>query len=1027
MLKIVWLDTETRSRVDISAGTDRYTRAAEGVIVTYVFATGPAKIWLPRIEPIPRDLKDAFDDPEFLIVAHNAAFDRLILARALKIYIPLARFRCTMAGASAHGLPGSLEALGTVCMLTADEGKLVDDKGLIQTFCCPQPATGEFIEPEDAPIEWDRFCKYAIRDTEALRAVFNRMPQTNYGGANLRSWLLDQLINERGFGFDVKLAQAASEFLDKAREASRKVMLSNTDGAIGSATQAKRLLAYVRNKYGIDIESMKAGDVREYLESDDLDPILRTVLEERLEAGKNAGSKFKRGLMLVGPGDRIRHWCRWSGAGRTGRHAGRGLQPHNLARPSITVRRPAGHPRAGHIELEPVKANVIDDVIIPGIYSGEALNNPLVYGGPFEAVAIAVRHGIIAAPGNELVVGDFKNIESVVTPWLAGEQSVLDAFQFSFDNPKDKSKDPYRILAGKMLGKRPEDVNESERQSGKVVLLACFAKETQVLTDTGYKHIVDVLDTDQLWDGLEWINHKGVIAQGVQQVVSVDGIEATPSHQVNVAGSWKPVSKLVSSRHTLLQALATGSENLPLSAQPPASGKVRALLSYVHAAVKRIALTVARFAGDVPHVVTIVPNGEVELPESPSDGSDIKTSSPTPHIGADYSTGSVRLLLDVTAQIINCMKITAGEASTSTPLGEKINDLFSRILSVLRGGMIRIWRWTESIIVKDTSPAIYGSQQERKTWRTDVTCEPCSGVFMNLKPVYDIAHAGPRNRFTIRTNSGHLLVHNCNFGGGVAAIVNMSIAYQMDLDPLAGIVLPTATPEQLEKANTAWERAFLKGEDFELERDVYMACDILKQAFRTANPAVNKMRYDLDTAIKEAVADKNGTVYHVARCVIWCNASFLVIQLPSGRRLLYASPILKEEEVDDPLGGKKWKSRYVTYLTVRGRSWRRERAWSGLFVENIVQATANCVLRAAMLRVHDDTLTVPEIAAYLETLEPYARTAISLHVHDEIGVDVPKGMYSEARFMAVLKQKEKWMEGLPIAADLWSNFRYGKR
>jgi len=739
-VRLMFCDTETRSRTDISAGTDRYSRDCECMIVTYAFATGPAKIWLPRVDPLPpRDLVDALNDPEFLFVAHNAAFDRLVLSRALHLHTPLRQWRCTMAGASAHGLPGSLESLGNVCHLSADEAKLVDDKSLIHTFCEPQPATDKFVEPEDAPEEWARFCAYAIRDTEALRTIFNRMPQVNYAGVNLRSWMLDQLINERGFGFDVPLANAASDFLDLAREASRKVMRANTEDQIGSATQAKRLLAYVRNRYGIDIDSMRAGDVRDYLESDDLDPILRTVLEERLEAGKSAGTKFKRGLALVGPEARIRHWCRWSGAGRTGRHAARGYQPHNMARPAITVRRPAGHPRAGRIELEPVKAATIDDLIIPGIFSGAALNNPLVYGGPFEAVAIAVRHGIVAAQGNELYVGDFKNIESVVTPWLAGEQSVLDAFQGLFDNPKDKSRDPYRILAGKMLGKRPEDVNESERQLGKVAILAfCF-------------------------------------------------------------------------------------------------------------------------------------------------------------------------------------------------------------------------------------------------------------------------------------------------GGGVAALVNMAIAYQMDLEPLAGVVLPTATTEQLEKANTAWERAFLRGEDFELERDTYMACDVLKQAFRVANPAVNKMRYDLDTAIKEAVADKNGTVYNVARCQIWCNASFLVIQLPSGRRLLYASPILKQEEVEDPLGGKKWTSRYVTYLTVRGRSWRRERAWSGLFVENVVQATANDVLRAAMLRVHDDTLTVPAIAAYLQTLEPYARTAISLHVHDEIGIDVPKNSYSEERLLSVMKVKEPWMTGLPVSADTWRHERYGKR
>jgi DNA polymerase len=741
VLKILFLDTETRCRLDINVGTDRYTRACECRIVTYAFVTGPAKIWLPFSDPImPKDLADALSDPEFLIVAHNVAFDRLVLARALHIVTPISRWRCTMAGASAHGLPGSLEALGAVCMLTADQAKLVDDKGLIDTFCVPQPATGKFVEPEEQPEAWARFCAYAIRDTEALRTIFNRMPQVNYAGVNLRSWMLDQLVNERGFGFDVKLAQAASDFLDDAREASRKVMKDNTEGQVTSATQAKRLLAYVRSKYGIDIESMRAGDVRDYLESDDLDPILRTVLQERLEAGKSAGVKYKRGLALVGPENRIRHWCRWSGAGRTGRHAGKGYQPQNMARPAITVRRPAGHPRAGRIELEPVRAEFIDDTIIPGIFSGAALNNPLVYGcGPFEAVAIAVRHGIVAAPGNELIVGDFKNVETVLTAWLAGETPVLHAFRDLFANPKDKSKDPYRIIAGKMLGKKPEDINESERQMGKVAVLA------------------------------------------------------------------------------------------------------------------------------------------------------------------------------------------------------------------------------------------FG------------------------------------------------------FGGGVAALVNMAIAYQMDLEPLAAVVLPTATLEQLVKADQAWGRAFLKGEDFELDRDVYMACDILKQAFRTANPAINQMRYDLNTAILEAVADKNGTVYNVARCQVWCNASFLVIQLPSGRRLLYASPILKQEEIEDPLGGKAWKSRYLTYLTVRGRNWRRERAWSGLYVENVVQATANDVLRAAMLRVHDDALSVPAVAAYLNTLEPYARTAISLHIHDEVGLDLPRGVYPVDRFRAVLTASEPWMDGLPIAADTWVHERYGKR
>jgi DNA polymerase len=168
-------------------------------------------------------------------------------------------------------------------------------------------------------------------------------------------------------------------------------------------------------------------------------------------------------------------------------------------------------------------------------------------------------------------------------------------------------------------------------------------------------------------------------------------------------------------------------------------------------------------------------------------------------------------------------------------------------------------------------------------------------------------------------------------------------------------------------------------------------------------------------------------VYNVGRCKIFANRSFLVIELPSGRRLLYAAPKLQTEEIRDPDGGKPWISTYVTYSTVRGRGWLRERAWAGLFVENMVQAIANDVLRSAMLRVHADTMSVPAVARYLMTLPANARTAISLHVHDEICLDVPKGSYSQERFRAVLTQRPPWATDLPIAVDLWTNPRYGKR
>lgn len=565
------------------------------------------------------------------------------------------------------------------------------------------------------------------------------MPIHNFLGDNLASWRLDQLVNERGFGFDRALALAAREFLADAKVESDSVVHEKSGGEVHAASQRNRLLKHLREHCGIDIESLRASEVREWLEYDDLDPTVRVLLEQRLEAGKSSGSKYRRGLELVGPEDRIRHWCRWSGAGRTGRHAARGFQPHNMARPALSVRRPEGHAHAGQYESDPVKASYIDDVVIPGIYSKAALNESLIYGGPYEAASLVLRHVIVAAPGNEIMAGDFKNIESVITAWIAGESGQLSSFAKAFDDPKNKSLDVYRILAGKMLGKPPEQVNEAERQMGKVAILA------------------------------------------------------------------------------------------------------------------------------------------------------------------------------------------------------------------------------------------FG------------------------------------------------------FGGGVAALVNMALAYQLDLDVLPDIVLPSATAEQLAKAEKAWRRAFLRNEDYELEKRVYMACDVLKQAFRTANRAIDQLRKDVDTAVKAAVAAADGTVYHVGRCKIFCNKSFLVIDLPSGRRLLYAAPKLQTETIQDPDGGKPWVSTYITYSTVRGRSWIRERAWSGLFVENMVQAIANDVLRAAMLRVHCDTISVPAIRAYLDTLPANARSAISLHVHDECCLDIPKGSYSMERFRSVITQRPSWAPDLPIAVDIWINSRYGKR
>ena len=731
-MKLCFIDTETRTRTPIERGNDLYTRDAECLIVTFAIDDKPTILWEPwKDKRIPPELQEAIDTPGVLFIAHNAVFDMFILLRALGIKIALKRWRCTRAQAYAHGLPGSLELLGVVLGLPQDHQKLVDDGKLIHTFCVPQAASDAFIEPYDAPQDWERFCNYAVRDTDALRDIYWRLPSHNYQGINLEFWIVNQLENERGFQFDAELAQQAIDFLKLAKTKTDAAMFDASFGNVHAATQRNRLLKYLQQTLKVDIQNLKAAEIREWLEHDDIDPVVRFLLETRLEAGKSSGSKYSRGVRCVGPRNRMRCTVQFNGAGRTGRNSGKLFQPHNMARPVLAVRRDSGK-----IELSPVKAEYIDEVILPGIRNQTALCNDLIYGGPNEACALALRHVITAAPGNVLVVADWKNIESRVLAWIADEVWKLEAYRA---NDAGTGVDLYKLLFAQFFGVHIDSVNDTERQSGKVSELA------------------------------------------------------------------------------------------------------------------------------------------------------------------------------------------------------------------------------------------FG------------------------------------------------------FGGGVGALVTMAAGYQMDLTPLANIVLPRATNEQLDKAYKAWRRAFLTGEDYELEAKVYQACDVLKQTYRESNNRINQLKHDLDHAIKNSVREPNSTVYEVAKCKVWSTGQWLIIQLPSSRRLLYANPRLEEEIVEDPDTGNFRTQEYVSYMTARGKTWRRERAWSGLYLENIVQAIANDVLRGAIVRIHKDTLRTHEVAEYLDKLPEFERTAICLDVHDEVALDVPRNSYSLKRLIAMMTEEFWWSKGLPLAAEGWIGPRYGKR
>ena len=446
-MRQLFLDSETYSDVPISFGLDRYFSEAKPLIVTYAFDDDPVQCWdVTANAAVPDDLDAGLTDEDVQIIAHNDQFDRQVL-KLLGYDTKIKRHFCTMACAYAHALPGALEALGPVLGLPADQLKLAAGKKLIQLLCVPHK--GKQYDSKSHPAEWVAFLDYGTQDITALREVYKRLPKHNYVGVHHDIWVLDQEINERGFQVDLELCKSALVIRDAMREYLEREVTELTGGVITKGTQRERILHHMIGEYGFFMLDMTADTIKKVLEEDaTLAPEARRLLELRRDSSLTSLTKYERALERAGADGRIRYSLQFSGAGRTGRWAGRGVQPHNMPRPKR-------------------EAEEIENVIIPAI-----LNNTLsfVVDDVNKACQDALRGMIIAAEGCELLVGDWANIEGRILAWLANERWKLNAFAA---NDAGTGPDLYKLLYAQSFNISVDDVTSKQRQMGKVEELGC--------------------------------------------------------------------------------------------------------------------------------------------------------------------------------------------------------------------------------------------------------------------------------------------------------------------------------------------------------------------------------------------------------------------------------------------------------------------------------------------------------------------------------------------------------------------------
>lgn len=971
----LYLDTETYSATPIQNGTYRYAADAEVMLLAYAFRNDPVSVIdLTAGEPIPPHVLSALTDPDYLKIIHNSMFDRAVADYGLGVRIPPSQIFDTMVCALAHSLPGALSTLCAVLGVPLENSKDDGGRDLIQLFCKPRPQNMKVRRAtrETHPEEWQKFIRYAGSDIKAMRAIHHKIPTWNYRNGELEIWRLDQRINDRGFLVDRELANEAIKAVAQAQDGLATGVAERTFGAVERATQRDRLLKYILEAYGIDLPDMTKSTLERRLNDPDLPRAVKELLAIRLEASMASTSKYKALLKSVSDDDRLRGTLQFCGASRTGRWSGRTFQPQNLFRPTL-------------------KQHEID-FGITAIKSGGA---GFVLPNVMEVAANAVRGCIIAPPGKKLVVSDLSNIEGRFLAWVAGEEWKLKAFH-DFDN--GKGHDLYKLAYARAFNVAPEAVTKENRQIGKVLELACFTEDTLVLTNKGVKAILDLSTEDRLWDGSEWVKHEGTVARGVKKVVDVAGIQLTPDHLILTDKIWTQAQQLASNENILYQALETSSAKTPLSVL------ITALLGVLCPCVCNV-LAEARsimFSTTTCVKGRAILAGNARLKKA---GIGVKNIMDTLTSYLMKTTdnasfaGFPRASTDVGTLRIKGMLTTEGGGYKFTNPGCRTVGRSWPIWLLWTGGINRFWNWTELTLIKATSRIIFALLQKQKTKVIAGKLSQCKTVSSSWKNVYDVVNAGPRHRFTILSNKGPMLVHNCGYGGGVGAFLTMAAAYNMDLDKMTEAALPSIPVHIKEEALGFWDwNTRQKRSTFGLSRETFVVCDSLKRMFRASNPKIEAFWGKMQESFVQAIGNP-GTDFPVGdHIVVRRDGVWLRVRLPSGRVLCYPTP-------DQNARGE------ITYAGINpySRKWTRIKTYGGKIVENICQGGSRDVMASNM----------PAIDA--------RGYEIVLTVHDELITQAPDNdAFTDKELSALLSTNPSWARGLPLAAGGFSTTRYKK-
>jgi len=373
-------------------------------------------------------------NPNVIFVAHNAQFEQAIWHHIMVAQfgwpeLPPERWHDTMAVAARKTLPMSLDKLGQV--LALNTRKDMEGHRLMMQMCKPRP-DGNF---DHSPDKMKRLAEYNVGDVDTQYELHLRLG--GLGASERKIWIHDQRVNQRGIMVDVPYVRQCMTLLEKARGPLEAEFRAATGF---SPTQRAKILTWVQEQ-GVNLPDMRKATLDAVLDPeneidgiDDLPAHVLRVIEIRRMLASSSVAKLGRMIETANLDGRVRGTSQYHGA-RTGRNAGRLVQPLNMPRPTVKA-------LSQREIMELVRIGDLD-----------AINEKC--GNAYDAVISTLRGCFRPAPGRVFATGDFNAIEARVVLALAGEVSVAQSFDTG---------DPYTDMGNKV---------GTNRQGGKTIVLGC--------------------------------------------------------------------------------------------------------------------------------------------------------------------------------------------------------------------------------------------------------------------------------------------------------------------------------------------------------------------------------------------------------------------------------------------------------------------------------------------------------------------------------------------------------------------------